>query len=125
MTSLPCSFDQTHVIQIHLRRGLEYNHDCMTDTIRPAKVIEALPFLVNIPLYREHNIRVNENWISGFNNQEKVPFIASDDDTRLVEEQISLSDNRIPIVPLSAELYPGGQKSLLDNIPIEHIDYNR
>ena len=61
VTSLPRSFDEAHVIQIHLRRRLEYNHDYMIDTIRPAKIMEALQFLVNTPLYREHYMHINEN----------------------------------------------------------------
>ncbi|XP_050339187.1 uncharacterized protein LOC126765663 [Bactrocera neohumeralis] len=130
VTSLPRTFDQTHVIQIHLRRRMEYNHDYMTDTIRPAKVMEALRFLVNTPLYREHNIHINENWISGFNNQEEVPFVASAEDDRLVqslyEEQTSHNNHTdIPIAPVPAELNPGSQETLLDNIPIENMEYNR
>ena len=40
VTSLPRSFDEAHVIQIHLRRHLEYNHDYMTETISPAKIMD-------------------------------------------------------------------------------------
>lgn len=39
-TSLPRSSDEAHVIQIHFRRRLEYNHDYMTDMIHPANVME-------------------------------------------------------------------------------------
>ena len=46
-TSLPRSFDEAAEIQIHLRRRLEYNHDYMIDTIRPAKFMEASQSLVN------------------------------------------------------------------------------
>ncbi|XP_069969212.1 uncharacterized protein [Bactrocera oleae] len=89
VTSLPRSFDEAHVIQIHLRRRLEYNHDYMIDTIRPAKIMEALPFLVNTP---SHN---------------------------------NPSGNNIPTGLLPSELNPGGQETLLDNIPVEILDYNR
>lgn len=42
----------------------------LTDTIRPSKVMKVLQFLVNTLLYREHNIRIRQNWISVFNNQQ-------------------------------------------------------
>ncbi|OFC61133.1 hypothetical protein BBW68_13460 [Candidatus Erwinia dacicola] len=104
----------------------------MIDTIRPAKIMEALQFLVNTPLYREHNIHINENWISEFNNQEEVPFVASAEDSRLVQSfhaaqtsHDNPSGNNIPTGLLPSELNPGGQETLLDNIPVENLDYNR
>lgn len=47
VTSLPMPFDETHLMQIHLRRRLEYNHDYMTDKIHPADIMEVLRFSVN------------------------------------------------------------------------------
>lgn len=47
--SLPRSFHKAHAIQIHIRRRLHCNHDYMTDTIRPAKIMEVLQFIVNTP----------------------------------------------------------------------------
>jgi len=49
------TFDLTHVIRVHLKRKLEYSHNFMTETIRPARVIQAMRYLVNTELYR-HNI---------------------------------------------------------------------
>lgn len=56
---------------------MEYCHDYMAVTIRCGKVKEALQFLVNNPLYREHNVHINDN--SGFNNKE-IPFVAYAED---------------------------------------------
>jgi len=56
VTVLPRTFDLTHVIQVHLKRKLEYSHNFMTETIRPARFIQAVRYLVNTELYRKHNI---------------------------------------------------------------------
>lgn len=63
-------------------------------------------------MYREYNINNNENWISGFNNQQEDTFVASATDARLVQYLSSnLSGNNIPIAPVPVELNLGGQET--------------
>jgi len=63
-----------------------YSSTTMAETIRPSKIADAIRYLVNTELYRKHNVSVNEQWISDFTS-ETVPFIASQADLALVEEQ--------------------------------------
>jgi len=80
VTSLPRAFKETEVIQLHLKRRMEYGHDFMAETIRPSKIADAIRYLVNTELYRKHNVSVNEQWISDFTS-ETVPFVASQADS--------------------------------------------
>jgi len=40
VTSLPRAINQAEVIQLHLKRRMEYGHDFMAETIRPSKIAE-------------------------------------------------------------------------------------
>ena len=50
-----------------LPRSIDEDHDYMIDTIQV------------------HNININENLISEFNDQEEVPFVASAEDSRFFQ----------------------------------------
>jgi len=72
VTSLPRAFDQADVIQLHLKRRLEYNHDFMAETVRPSKIADAIRYLVNTELYMKHQVTVNEQWLSSFPNNNTI-----------------------------------------------------
>jgi len=61
---LPRTFDSTYVIQVNLKRKLEYSHNFMTETIQPARVIQAVRYLVNTELYKKHNISFEDDWVN-------------------------------------------------------------
>ncbi|XP_075158165.1 uncharacterized protein LOC142231442 [Haematobia irritans] len=131
VTSLPRTFDQAHVIQLHLKRRLEYQHNYMTETIRPAKVIEAARYLINTNLYTEHGITIDNTWFESFNSQVIVPFVADREDQQIIQSifnnQTSSEEiNDVPSVEDELEaLNPGGQQTLLENIPNENIPQQR
>ncbi|XP_046810029.1 uncharacterized protein LOC124420612 [Lucilia cuprina] len=99
---LPRTFDQTEVIQVHLKRRLEYNHSFMTETIRPAKILAAA-----------------QQWLTSIGSSEEVPFISNAEDQELVQQLIegnSQTDN-------ITELNP--QETLIDSDPVENLPLNR
>ncbi|XP_037825564.1 uncharacterized protein LOC119613607 [Lucilia sericata] len=130
VTALPRTFDQANVIQLHLRRRLEYQHDYMTETIRPAKVIEAARYLITTELYIKHGIHIDDNWFSSFDSQNVVPFFADRRDENIIRNIFNHqtisgnNDNNIDEFDME-NLNPGGQQTLLDNVPVENIPLQR
>ncbi|XP_037820089.1 uncharacterized protein LOC119609402 [Lucilia sericata] len=131
VTALPRTFDQAEVIQLHLRRRLEYQHDYMTETIRPARVIEAARYLVTSDLYIKHGITIDSNWFESFASQNVVPFVADRQDENIInnifENQNDYNSNaESNIDEFDVEnLNPGGQETLLDNVPVENVPLQR
>jgi len=64
---------------------LENYHNFMTETIRPARVIQAVRYLVNTELYRDHNISFDGDWLNQMGAEEEIPFIADESDREVVE----------------------------------------
>jgi len=66
----------------------------MTETIRPARVIQAVRYLVNTELYKKHNISIDGDWLNQIGAEEGIPFIADESDREVVEE-LSSRETRI------------------------------
>jgi len=111
---LPRTFDLTHVIQVHLKRKLEYSHNFMTETIRPVRAIQAVRYLVNTEVYRNHNISFDGDWLNQMGAEEEIPFIVDESDREVVEllRQHSHSQSNDE---QEGDLNPGGHENLLDN----------
>jgi len=75
VTTLPRAFNEAEVIQLHLKRRMEYGHNFMAETILPSKITVAIRYLVDSELHRKHNVSVNEQWISDF-TFETILFVA-------------------------------------------------
>ncbi|XP_069962696.1 uncharacterized protein Pka-C1 isoform X1 [Bactrocera oleae] len=86
---LPRRFDNSHIIQVHLKRRLEYEQNFMTETVRPAKILEALNYLLGTELYVKHNIQMSSDWLANTGNEETVPFIADPADEAEVRDLIN------------------------------------
>jgi hypothetical protein len=126
VTSLPRAFHEAEVVQLHLRRRMEYSHNFMAETIRPMKISDAIRFLVDSELYKKHNVVLNEQWMSNFDS-DTVPFIASQADAELVNNMAQ--EFRSPLHPNEdieiEELNPGGQETLLDNNHVANVAMQR
>jgi len=118
---LPRTFDSTHVIQVHLKRKLEYSHNFMTETIRPARVIQAVRYLVNTELYRKHNIFFDGDWLNQMGAEEDIPFIADESDREIVEELLRQHSHSQSNDEQEGDLNPGGHETLLENDDSERI----
>jgi len=64
VSELPRTFNLTHVIQVHFKTKLEYSHNFMTETIRLARVIQAVRYLLNTELYKKHHISFDGDWLN-------------------------------------------------------------
>ncbi len=60
--ALPRQFNQTSIIQIKLMRKMTYRGHYIYDKIRPTKVVNAVKYLLNTPLYKRSNITLSDNW---------------------------------------------------------------
>ncbi|XP_036329666.1 box A-binding factor-like [Rhagoletis pomonella] len=122
VTALPRRFEDTHVVQVLLKRRLEYNHSFITETIRPSKVIAALQCLMTTELYRLHNIQASGGWLADVRNHESVPFIADPADEHIVRDLQTRHEVNVGIELIGEdEINPGGQETLLDNELIENL----
>ncbi|XP_061391279.1 uncharacterized protein LOC133326674 [Musca vetustissima] len=133
VTSLPRNFDQAQVIQLHLKRRMAYQHDYMTETIRPAKVIDAARYLINTELYIKHGITIDESWFEGCNSSLVVPFVANQEDREeiqnIFENQLSTEatvDDIQHVEEYAMEnLNPGGQQTMLECRAVENVPHQR
>jgi len=90
----------------------------MTETIRPARVIQAVRYLVNTELYRKHNISFDGDWLNQMGAEEKIPFIADESDREVVEELLRQHSNSQSNDEQEGDLSPGGHETLLENYDI-------
>uniref|UniRef100_A0A1I8MIT9 Uncharacterized protein n=1 Tax=Musca domestica TaxID=7370 RepID=A0A1I8MIT9_MUSDO len=116
---LPRTVNQTEVVQVHLKRRLQYEHSFMTETIRPAKIYEAARYLVNTELYKKHNIVLSSDWLNSMNSTEEQPFISNVEDLELVSRLTNTNFIQDDV----DEVNP--QETLLDNNPVENLPLQR
>lgn len=117
VTSFPRAFSEAEVVQIHLKRRMEYSLDFMTETIGPSKVADAIRFLADTELYRKHQVTVDEQWLSSFASAEDRDLVA-----QLVKRSAEASTNE----QNGSELENiKGQETLLENVPIINIAMQR
>ena len=93
LTVLPRSFDKMATIQIQLKRKLEHKSNYMFETIRPAKVCEALQYLILTPLYRKYEISIDDKYFHLFENMtnEEVNFIVDNDNGHEKDKENSVT----------------------------------
>lgn len=79
---LPRKFNEMNTIQIKLKRHITHKSDYMFETIRPGVICEALNHLINTPLYKKHEIKIDENFFKRYenNNDDVIEFIIEDTD---------------------------------------------
>ncbi len=94
---LPRRFNESKIIQLKFMRKMSYNTPYMYDKINPAKMVTALQYLVNKPLFTKINMKIRMNWqISQFTDtlMSEQNFIVEEDD-RIAEqsEQANVNNN--------------------------------
>jgi len=87
----------------------------MTETIRPARVIQAVRNLVNTELYRKHNISFDGAWLNQMGTEEEIPFIADESDREVVEELLCQHSHSQSNNEQEGDLNRGGHETLLEN----------
>jgi len=87
----------------------------MTETIRPARVIQAVRYLVITELYKNHNISFDGDWLNQMEAEEEIPFIADESDREVVEELLRQHSHSQSNDEQESDLSPGGHETLLEN----------
>ena len=77
---LPRSLDDCNTIQIKFKRMLSHKTDYLFERIRPARVWNAVNFLCQQPLFKEHNIVMDVNWMKTFGKSDEIDFIVNPED---------------------------------------------
>lgn len=62
VNALPRQFREADVVQLKLMRKMTYRGHYIYDKIRPAKVVQAVKYLLGTPVYKKANVVLNENW---------------------------------------------------------------
>ena len=77
---LPRKLEDCHTIQIKFKRMVSHKSDYLHETIRPARVWNAINYLCQQPLFKEHNIEINLDWMNTFGSSEEIDFVANSED---------------------------------------------
>uniref|UniRef100_A0ABD2WCW2 DUF6570 domain-containing protein n=1 Tax=Trichogramma kaykai TaxID=54128 RepID=A0ABD2WCW2_9HYME len=111
---LPRSFDELSIIQIKLKRHIDHKSDYMFETIKPSKICEALKYLQNTPLYKDNEIKINEEFFTNYeNNNNDLDFIIDEADIDQIER--NSQDNNLQIL---------NKLKSHENIPLEPYELN-
>lgn len=72
--TLPRSMNETHTIQLHIKRKMQYKHDYMCEVIRPGLIYKWVKYLDGCELYRNLGIKINEEW-KHFDEKCTIPYL--------------------------------------------------
>jgi hypothetical protein len=119
--NLPRFFNETHTIQIDLKRRISDTHSYMFETVRPKLVLEALNELIKSELYIKENIKINDNWITT-NCKEIENFIVDEENNEILKDT-GINAN---FEELTNNINPGGTETLIfdNNELIGNYDIN-
>ena len=128
LTVLPSSFDEMATIQIQLKRKLKHKSNYMFETIRPAKVCEALQYLISMPLYRKYEISIDDKYFHLYENMtnEELNFIVDNDNEHEKDKENSVTFASIidPIEDAISDNFPeevmlmDRHKEMIDRVKI-------
>ena len=112
LTVLPKSFDEMTTIHIQLKRKLEHKSNYVFETIRPAKVCEALQYLISTPLYRKYEISTDDKYFHLYENitNEEVNVIVENDNENKNDKESNVT---------FASVTDPTEDDILDNFPDE------
>ncbi|XP_055685061.1 uncharacterized protein LOC129791128 [Lutzomyia longipalpis] len=82
---LPRRFDNMGTVQIKLKRHEDYKNHYMFETVRIKKVLEAINYLINTPLYKSEGITVDPNYLKDIEDKE-IEFISDPADKDKVKD---------------------------------------
>lgn len=91
VTQLPRLTTETATIKATLKRRLKYKHHVYCLNIRPQLVIEAAKLLSDSPLYKEHNVDINNDWEDMYNETSLETDTTEED--LVISEQEQLNQN--------------------------------
>jgi len=123
---LPRHFDDTHTMQLNLKRKMEYKKAYMCDEINPSKVLKAIRYLITQDLFKLKDIEISKDWLSEYDPKNlqdpffMVPFIVEKEDELFFKEPFGNKTNK-------ASFNSSGNKQILsddDNHPYQSQMYS-
>ena len=108
VTVLPRNFDQLSVVQIKLKRHVDHLSDYMFEIVSPSLIMNALDYLENQQIYKDHGIKINRNAFSNHTDNTEMNELVNDDFVMDKDFLKSINDSSISI--------------LQDNDELEHSD---
>jgi len=87
----------------------------MSETIRPARVNQAVRYLVNTEPYKKHNIFFDGDWVNQMGAEEEIFFIADESDREVVEELLRQHSHSQSNDEQERDLNPEGHETLVEN----------
>lgn len=93
---LPRKFEEMHAIQVTLKRSLLHKSAYQAETISPANICDALTYLLETPLFKKHNIQIDQEFFNRYehNHDETLEFIVEDEDYETAnKEELRLPTN--------------------------------
>lgn len=125
---LPRSINDDETILVRFKRKLSYDTNVYQETIRTNKVVNAVKFLVNTPVFQAEGVKLDENWslpstndIYSGQKDARNPEIISDneDDSNIIASDSWTED----IVSTSEKKNSGNLDTLLS--PIDFREFNK
>jgi len=89
----------------------------MMETIRPARVLEELRFLLNTELYRKHNLTISSDWFGPLANTEEVRFHSME---QLIRHRMETAAEALNVSDQEENRNSGDQETPLDNELVEN-----
>lgn len=127
VTELPRAVSDSHIILLKIKRKMSYQHDYMSEIVNVSRVLNALKFLINTPLYKELNLKIANEW-KQFENCERnmVKRITLNDNDEIDEHFIDHESNAVDYINsesdlLLEDLTAGCTETLLTNSQISSI----
>ena len=111
--ALPRMFHDSETIPVKLKRMKDFKHAVQTENIRPVVVMTALKFLLtNSEMYKEANIKIDDEWNASTINKSTHTFSTLDHDEDSDAFSEEESDDKMPVVTfLDEQTYDKNQVS--------------
>lgn len=78
LSILPRQFDDLNVIHVTLKRKQEHKSSYLEETISPSRIMSALKYLVETPLYKQNSIIINENFFRQYHHDQNNEMFVED-----------------------------------------------
>lgn len=90
--TLPRTFDECKYVHVVFKRKLDHGTKFLEENVNVQKIIDALTFLENTPLYKDYNIKVDFTKLKQFKGRTCVPVSELDDCIKIAIQDMLKDD---------------------------------
>lgn len=76
-THLPRRWNDAETMTVVLKRKLEFKHDVMSAPVRPMRIMAAIRYLAEKPLFKEKGITIVEDWLQQIDEGPSTSMLAA------------------------------------------------